>query len=198
MKIISKWINPKKVIEWMIFLIVFFLLWSHVNVVVSNSMYPVMKRGDLVVVENAPWEFNPEDVEVGDIVIYDAHWPLGGNRITYVLQIDNKTLELYEGDNTRPVVHRVIDKINIEGNYYIITKGDNNPTYDPELIPLDQIKKRVVTVNEKPLVIPYVGYISIYLKKYIWIVLPLIVLWVVYDYVIKYIKEVKGWRTRKK
>ncbi|HID47480.1 MAG TPA: S26 family signal peptidase [Methanococcaceae archaeon] len=198
MKIISKWINPKKVIEWMIFLIVFFLLWSHVNVVVSNSMYPVMKRGDLVVVENAPWEFNPEDVEVGDIVIYDAHWPLGGNRITYVLQIDNKTLELYEGDNTRPVVHRVIDKINIEGNYYIITKGDDNPTYDPELIPLDQIKKRVVTVNEKPLVIPYVGYISIYLKKYIWIVLPLIVLWVVYDYVIKYIKEVKGWRTRKK
>lgn len=168
------------------------------NVVVSNSMYPVMKRGDLVVVENAPWEFNPEDVEVGDIVIYDAHWPLGGNRITYVLQIDNKTLELYEGDNTRPVVHRVIDKINIEGNYYIITKGDDNPTYDPELIPLDQIKKRVVTVNEKPLVIPYVGYISIYLKKYIWIVLPLIVLWVVYDYVIKYIKEVKGWRTRKK
>ncbi|HIQ31870.1 MAG TPA: S26 family signal peptidase, partial [Methanothermococcus okinawensis] len=34
---------------------VFIIVWTHVNVVVSNSMYPVLKRGDLVVVENAHW-----------------------------------------------------------------------------------------------------------------------------------------------
>jgi len=145
-------------------------------------MYPVMKRGDLVVVENAHWEFSPEDVEVGDIVVYDAHWPLGG-KIVYTFQVGNKTLAIYNGDETRPVIHRVIEKVNIEGKYYIITKGDNNPTYDPELISLDQIRRRAITINGKPLIIPYVGYISIYLKEYIWIVMPLIIIWIIYDYI---------------
>jgi len=186
-KKVLEWIRSKKnIIEWTVFLVVFLIVWSHVNVVVSNSMYPVLKRGDLVVVENAPWEFNPKDVEVGDIVVYDAHWPLGGNRIVYILHVHNKTLAIYDGENTRPVIHRVIEKVNIEGNYYIITKGDNNPTYDPELISLDQIRQRAVTFNGQPLVIPYLGYISIYLKKYIWVVLPLIVVWILYDYIKKY------------
>ena len=186
-KKVLEWIRSKKnIIEWTVFLVVLLIVWSHVNVVVSNSMYPVLKRGDLVVVENAPWEFNPKDVEVGDIVVYDAHWPLGGNRIVYILHVHNKTLAIYDGENTRPVIHRVIEKVNIEGNYYIITKGDNNPTYDPELISLDQIRQRAVTFNRQPLVIPYLGYISIYLKKYIWVVLPLIVVWILYDYIKKY------------
>ena len=186
-KKVLEWIRSKKnIIEWTVFLVVLLIVWSHVNVVVSNSMYPVLKRGDLVVVENAPWEFNPKDVEVGDIVVYDAHWPLGGNRIVYILHVHNKTLAIYDGENTRPVIHRVIEKVNIEGNYYIITKGDNNPTYDPELISLDQIRQRAVTFNGQPLVIPYLGYISIYLKKYIWVVLPLIVVWILYDYIKKY------------
>ena len=90
--------------------------------VVSDSMYPVMKRGDLVVVENAYWEFNPEDVKVGDIVVYDAHWPLSGNRIDYIIYLDNKTLYIYSGNYTRPVIHRVIEKVKIGNEYYIITK----------------------------------------------------------------------------
>jgi len=152
-------------------------------VVVSNSMYPVMKRGDLVVVENVYWEFNPKDVKVGDIVVYDAHWPVDGNSIVYILQINNKTLRVYSGGKTKPVIHRVIGKVNIDDSCYIITKGDNNPTYDPELVSLDQIKRRVITIDGKPLIIPYLGYISIYLKKYIWLILPLIILWIIYDYI---------------
>jgi len=183
-------------------------------------MYPVMKRGDLVVVENAPWEFNPKDVKVGDIVVYDAHWPVVGNMVVCNLHIDNKTLLIYSGDKTMPVIHRVIEKIDIDGSCYIITKGDNNPVYDPELISLDQIKRRVITIDGKPLVIPYLGFISIYLKKYIWLFLLLLILWIIYDYIKdgknknnklinKYyllknriksikIKEVGRWRTRKK
>jgi len=192
-KKVLKWIKSKKniIIEWILFLVVFFIVWSHVNVVVSNSMYPVMKRGDLVVVENAYWEFNPEDVEVGDIVVYKAHWPLSGNRIDYILQINNKTLAVYSGDKTKPVIHRVIEKVNIDGSYYIITKGDNNPIYDPELVSLEQIKQRVITINGNPLIIPYVGYISIYLKKYIWVFLPLIIIWMIYDYIKDKIKNIK-------
>ena len=49
-------------------MIILLLVWSHVNVVVSDSMYPIMKRGDFVIVENAGFEFNPNDVNVGDIV----------------------------------------------------------------------------------------------------------------------------------
>ena len=153
--------------------------------VVSDSMYPVMKRGDLVVVENAYWEFNPEDVKVGDIVVYDAHWPLSGNRIDYIIYLDNKTLYIYSGNYTRPVIHRVIEKVKIGNEYYIITKGDNNPTYDPELISIDQIRRKVITVNGNPLVIPYIGYISIYLKQYVFIFLPLIIIWILYDYIKK-------------
>lgn len=168
---------------------VLFVVWSHVNVVVSDSMYPLMKRGDLVVVENANWEFNPKDVKVGDIVVYNAHWPNyqnnNQNKIRYILRVDNKTLVIYEGDKTEPVIHRVIDKLELNGKEYIITKGDNNPIYDPELISINQIKQRAITINGNPIVIPYIGYISIYLRKYLWIILSLIIIYFIYDEILK-------------
>ena len=67
-------ITKKDIKEWAVFLTVLLVVWTHINVVVSDSMYPIMKRGDFVVVKNANWEFNPEDVQVGDIVVYKAHW----------------------------------------------------------------------------------------------------------------------------
>ena len=178
-------INKKEIIEWMVFLVVLFVVWSHVNVVVSDSMYPLMKRGDLVVVENANWEFNPKEVKVGDIVIYNAHWPDNQNKIHYILKVDNKTLIIYKGDKTKPVIHRVIDKLELGGKEYIITKGDNNPTYDPELTSINQIKQRAITINGNPIVIPYIGYMSIYLREYLWIILPLMIIYFIYDEIVK-------------
>nr|WP_232210863.1 S26 family signal peptidase [Methanothermococcus okinawensis] len=190
MNINNKRFNKKDIIEWAVFLIVLLTVWSHVNVVVSNSMYPIMERGDFVIVENANWEFNPNNVQVGDIVVYKAHWPkYKENYMDYMVKINNKTLIVFSGNKVEPVIHRVIEKVKINNSNYIITKGDNNPTYDPELISTNQIKQRVVTINGKPLVIPHVGYISILLKEYVWLVILLIVLWYVYDYLKKGKKE---------
>jgi signal peptidase len=146
-------------------------------------MYPVMERGDFVIVENANWEFNPNNVNVGDIVIYNAHWPkYKENKLEYVVNIGDKHLGVFVGDHTEPVIHRVIQKLNINNNTYFIIKGDNNPTYDPELVSVSQIRQRVVMINGTPLVIPYIGYISILLKEHIWIVAIIILIWYLYDW----------------
>jgi signal peptidase len=175
--------KEKEIIEWIVFLVVLLLVWSHVNVVVSDSMVPVMKRGDFVLVSNTNWEFNPNDVQIGDIVVYKAHWATG--KFTIIeddIPLNNKTLYLLDGQTTKPVIHRIIDKVQYKNNTYIITKGDNNPVNDPELISVNQIKQKVITINGAPLVIPYLGYISIILKENIILVILLIVVWYAYDY----------------
>lgn len=151
--------------------------------VVSDSMYPIMERGDFVIVENAKYEFNPNDLKVGDIVVYRAHWlDYKQNYAKYVVKINNKSLVVFEGDATKPVIHRIIEKVELDGKTYYITKGDNNPTYDPELISQDQIKQKIIEIGGNPLIIPYLGYISIILKENLFLVLLLVGLWYAYDY----------------
>ena len=43
-------------------------------------------------------------------------------------------------------------------------KGDNNDVPDPYYVKADQIRDRVVTFGDSPVVIPKVGYITIFLK----------------------------------
>ena len=195
---------------------VLFLIWSHVNVVVSDSMYPIMKRGDLVIVENAGFEFNPNDVDVGDIVVYKAHWPYYQyllSEVDYKLKLnpyktlcifnegdfkdisikvlgeietDNGDYKILEADipksPTKPVIHRVIDKVEFNNKTYFIIKGDNNNMHDPELVSVNQIKQRVIVINGHPLVIPYVGYLSIWIKEYWYLVALFILLYYAYSY----------------
>ena len=162
------------------------VVWTHINVVVSDSMYPIMERGDFVIVKNANWEFNPEDVQVGDIVIYKAHWAnYKENRVEYIVNVDDKRLGVFSGDKTKPVTHRVIQKLNINNETNFIIKGDNNPTYDPELVSVNQIKQKVITINGAPLVIPYIGYLSIFLKENVWVVILVILLSYLYDWLKK-------------
>ncbi|XRO76056.1 S26 family signal peptidase [Methanocaldococcus sp. 28A] len=181
-------------------------------------MYPIMKRGDLVIVENAGFEFNPNDVKVGDIVVYKAHWPyyqyllyeiyykLHLNPIKTLcifkenydnkeisinvlgdLKTDNGTYKILEIDIPKspitPVIHRVIDKVKFNNNTYFIIKGDNNNIHDPELVSVNQIKQRVVVINGHPLVIPYLGYLSIWVKEYWYLVILFILLYYGYDYI---------------
>ena len=137
-------INLKEIAVYVVLIIVVLLAAQHLNVVVSGSMEPVMYRGDIVVLEQANLlgfhEFSPNDVEVGDIVVYNAAW--------------------HEG----PVIHRVINIAEINGSTVFEIKGDNNDVSDPYWVTKSQIKSRVLTYNGQPLIIPKIGYISILIR----------------------------------
>lgn len=134
----------KEIIAYVIIIIVGLLIAQHMNVVVSESMEPVLYRGDIVIVEKTNLlgihEFDPNDVKVGDIVVYQATW------------------------FPNPVIHRVINESVINGSKYFTIKGDNNPVPDPALVSPSQITERVVKVGDQPVIIPKVGYITIWLK----------------------------------
>lgn len=99
-------------------------------VVVSNSMEPTLYEGDIAIVED-----NPDNIQVGDIVIYNATW------------------------YPRPIIHRVIDiKNDSYGNTLYVIKGDNNPVPDPELVYRSQITSKVQYS------IPKIGNIIIWIR----------------------------------
>ena len=105
-------------------------------VMVSTSMEPSIYRGDVVQVEN-----NPKNIQIGDIITYNATWI------------------------PEEVLHRVIAIHKAEnGTTYFIAKGDNNPVQDPEPVYQNQIVSKVVKSNGQPVVIPKIGYISLWIR----------------------------------
>jgi len=105
-------------------------------VIVSGAMEPVIYRGDIVEVDH-----NTTNIQVGDIIIYNATW------------------------FPEPVIHRVTAIRNAKnGTTYFIAKGDNNPAQDPEPVYQNQIVSKVVTNNGKPVIIPKIGYISLWIR----------------------------------
>lgn len=137
-------IDYKEIATYAIILVIVLILAQHLNVVVSGSMEPVFYRGDIVAIEKADLfgihEFNPEDVQIGDIVVYNAEW------------------------FDQPVIHRIIDIKEINGTTMYEIKGDNNNRSDPYYVTSDQITARVITIGDSPVVIPYIGYISLWLR----------------------------------
>lgn len=137
-------IDYKEIASYAIILIIVLIAAQHLNVVVSGSMEPTFYRGDIVLVEKADFlginEFNPDDVQVGDVVVYDAAW------------------------FDQPVIHRIIRTAEINGTTMYVIKGDNNNSPDPYYVTSDQIKEKVVTFGDNLVVIPKVGYLSLWLR----------------------------------
>ena len=75
-------VDYKEIASYVIILIIVLIAAQHMNVVVSGSMEPAFYRGDIVVVEKADFlgmnEFDPENVQIGDVVVYDDGYCLGG------------------------------------------------------------------------------------------------------------------------
>lgn len=138
--------SKKEIVAYVIIILLALVLAQHLNVVVSGSMEPEFYRGDIVVVEKANLfglgiqEFDPNDVQVGDIVVYNAEW------------VDEA------------VIHRVINITEINGSTYFVIKGDNNDVPDPYYVSPNQITDRVVTLGDDPLIIPYIGNINLWLR----------------------------------
>jgi len=120
-----------------IVIIIGVILAHHMNVVSSGSMEPVLYKGDVVLIN-----YNINSIDIGDIIIYEARW------FEY-----------------KPVIHRVIAKNESNGNTFYILKGDNNANQDPEPVAPNQIISKVVKINNKPLIIPKIGYITLWFQE---------------------------------
>jgi len=103
---------------------------------ISRSMEPTLKVGDLLIIHGG---LKAEDIYAdpkdGDIIVF-------------------KNPSNPEG---LPIVHRAIEKIQKDGKWYFITKGDNNPFDDRKafgwIVPEDYVIGKVIYV------IPKVGYL---------------------------------------
>ena len=127
----------KEISIYIIIIIIGITISHYMNVISSGSMEPVLYKGDIVIID-----YNPSTIETGDIIIYHARW------------LQNKH-----------VIHRVIAKgESSDGNIIYILKGDNNAYQDPEPVsPTDMIAK-VVTINNHTLIIPKIGYITLWFQ----------------------------------
>ena len=132
--------NIKEIATYIVIILIGIIVAQHMDVVVSGSMEPVMYRGDLVIVDK-----NPSTVQVGDIAIYSGTWPHGV---------------------PEDIIHRIIEIGQLSnGSTVMEFKGDNNSGPDPYLVYPNQIVAKVVTIDGHPLIIPKIGYISIWFKN---------------------------------
>jgi signal peptidase len=95
----------------------------------SESMEPTLYRGDLVVVRSV----EPESLQVGDIIIFQSSM------------------------SDVPVVHRIVAIGFSGGELQFTTKGDNNPSVDPNPVPGSAVLAKVVGS------IRYLGFITLVL-----------------------------------
>jgi signal peptidase len=111
----------------------------------SNSMYPLLERGDAVFIK----KLAPKDViKNGDIVVFKTE------NGSYASQ--------------GWIMHRIIEG-DIDKGY--ITKGDANKYIDQELggtgpIIREWISSRAVTIGGFPIKFPLIGYIPLYMEKF--------------------------------
>lgn len=125
------------------FVIIVFLaniIWKGlILVVISGSMEPTFRRGDVIFLTNTS-----EPIRVSDIIVF---------------KIEGRDI---------PIVHRVV-KLNKNGNGTIrfLTKGDNNPVDDRVLYPPGQLwlTPRDV-VGKVQGHIPYAGMFTIFFDGY--------------------------------
>jgi len=82
-------------------------------IVLTDSMYPDIKSGDLIICNTA----DAEDIKVNDIIsFFDP-----------------------AGNGTSVVTHRVIEIVDKDGAIYFRTRGDNNNTEDKQLVPAENL-----------------------------------------------------------
>lgn len=150
MKILSR------IVDIILYIIVFIAVTSAIGAIVtkkpflitavrSNSMYPLFQRGDMLLISPVLPKTN---VSIGDIIIFD---PEEGN-------LASKGV----------IAHRINSGNAIDG---FTTKGDANDYIDQTsredgLIKKEWISNRVITIGDKPVRIPLLGYIPILMEKY--------------------------------
>ncbi|MFZ3577024.1 signal peptidase I [Virgibacillus sp. DJP39] len=115
------------------------------TVIRSNSMHPVWERGDMVIIENLKEE---KTIHKEDIIFFKTE----------------------EGSLSKQgwIAHRVMSGSREEG---FITKGDANKYTDQSsdgTVPIKQewVAGKAITIGETPIVIPKIGYLSLWAEKF--------------------------------
>ncbi len=134
----TKKVNASTIIDISVFILVILFLTMNLlgvvtlAVVEGRSMEPTLQTGDLVMVIKV----SPEDIHVGDIIVYKK-------------------------PNGTFIIHRVIKIKQINNQLYYVTQGDNNPIPDGPGVPYKDVIGKVVSVNDAPIKIPVIGYLSL-------------------------------------
>lgn len=109
-------------------------MFSPFMAVSSQSMQPVLNYGDLILVRRE----QAENIEVGDIIAFNVPSP-------------------YNLVAQSPTVHKVVEKLNENGEIYFKTKGDNNPTEDQWNVPAKNV------IGKYAGKAPYIGLAALFL-----------------------------------
>ena len=127
-------INPKSMVPFLI--IVILGIWFAIGIfpikpvaIASGSMEKELYTGDIAIIKKC----NANDVEVGDIIEY---------------QMEGYT-----------VIHRIMEKKQKKGEYFFVTKGDNNDTKDEKEVSESQLIGKMIFK------VKYLGYPSIWINK---------------------------------
>jgi len=102
----------------------------------SQSMQPALNYGDLIIVRRE----TAEGIAVGDVIAFNVPSP-------------------YDRWAPSPTVHRVVEKLMVDGRTFFKTKGDNNPCEDPWIVPAENV------IGKYAGKIPYVGFIVLSLRS---------------------------------
>jgi signal peptidase len=138
--------------------------------VASQSMEPVLSRGDLIFSGNAA----PGQIQAGDVIVF---------KVSPVFQ------EKYGYPDT--ICHRVVRIQSSENKLYFRTKGDNNASDDPFMTPADNL------VGLEKSSVPVVGYLVMFAQssqgKYF--LAGLVILFLLYSNSARFLSGAKKVRT---
>ena len=148
----------KKLLIMLPFVALTAILASHIVAVPTNSMNPSIKAGDVVIVQKTDilgvfGELNPEDVRVGDVVVYEKPLKTHG--------------DIEESESKECIIHRVIAVRKSNGKKYLILKGDNNSISDSERVTNEQVIAKAVLWNGNPITVPKLGNFIFMIKSFL-------------------------------
>ena len=119
----------KKIIYFSILILslvfIFISLKDSLIIVKGGSMEPTLYNNDLVVV----YQKDPSQIQIGEIVVIaSAHYYIENGGEAMFSDLENYT----------KIIHRVVDKKQMNGTWFFLTKGDNNVLIDGSIICLNK------------------------------------------------------------
>ena len=140
---------------------------SHLVIVPTDSMYPTINEGDIVFIQKIDvlgvyGEFDPEDVKMGDIIVFEKKIPkksvtVGAKSVesnpksglaTSTSKKNNSEKNgKSESEIKETIIHRVVAVHKSNGKKYFIVKGDHNTVSDYEKVSFKQVTGRAVILN---------------------------------------------------